>query len=72
MHAMRSHDMVKGYLSEILRHRNKVQVVMDELESRIVDGHKSEQVLSPLIDDVCRAIEDYNDGTKAIRQAMVP
>ena len=69
---IRSEEMVNAYLKEIALHIGKVQAQQDILEAQVTDGCKDVKVLEPLILELSKSIENYNDNMKAIRQAYVP
>ena len=64
--------MVNAYIQEIQLHISKVQVAQDVLEAKVTDGCKDGAILEPLIVELSKSIEGYNDNMKAIRQAYVP
>ena len=59
--------MGRGYLSNISFYVDPVSTAVADLESQLVAGAKSQEILEPLINELASRIERYNTGIKQVK-----
>lgn len=64
--------MCDGYLSQIKFLVENLSTVIDDLESKVIQGCNDEAQIQPRIDQVQKAMGKYQQGMKSIRAAFEP
>ena len=59
--------MGKGYMSNISFYSDPIEIAVQELEAQLVAGVTAGAVLDPMIEELGKKIQRYNQGMKQVK-----